>query len=82
MHLVHEVERIAERKGCSVGQIALAWVKYHSGKPGFPTIIPIPGATTSTRIEENMKDVELTAAEFKELNEAVAKFEVVGSRYP
>jgi pyridoxine 4-dehydrogenase len=82
MKLVKEVERIAQQKGCSIGQIALAWVKHHSGKPGFPDIIPIPGATTSSRVEENTKSVAFTDLEYKELNEAVEKFEIVGARYP
>ena len=82
MELVHEVERIAREKGCSIGQIALAWVKYHSGKPGFPEILPIPGATTSSRIEENTMNVALTDIEYKALNKAVAKFKIVGTRYP
>nr|POE63596.1 putative pyridoxal reductase 2 [Quercus suber] len=82
LRLVHEVEKIAKTKGCSIGQIALAWVKHHSGKPGFPEIIPIPGATTSARVEENTNGVVLTEGEFSELNEAVEKFEVVGSRLP
>ena len=82
MELAREVGRIAQRKGCSIGQIALAWVRHHSGTPGFPEIIPIPGATTSSRVEENTKIVALTEAEYKELNESVEKFEIVGTRYP
>lgn len=82
MELAREVEKIARKKGCAVSQVALAWVRYHSGKPGFPEILPIPGATTSSRVEENTKTVDLTEAEFKELNKAVEKFEVVGTRYP
>lgn len=82
MKLVYEVEKVAEQKGCSIGQVALAWVTHHSGKPGFPEIIPIPGATTSARVEENMKIVSLTETEFQQLNDAVGKHVVLGARYP
>ena len=82
MEFAHEVRRIALERGCTIGQIALAWVKYHSGKPGFPQILPIPGATTSSRIEENTRSVILTDVEYEELNQAVERFKIVGTRYP
>lgn len=82
MMLVHEVQRIADQMGCTIGQIALAWVRHHSRRPGFPDIIPIPGATTSSRVEENSKVVVLTDDEFARLNEAVKSYEIVGTRYP
>ena len=82
MELAREVERIARRKGCSISQIALAWVIHHSGRSGFPEIVTIPGATTSSRVEENMKSVTLSDAEFEELNNATRRFEIVGTRYP
>lgn len=82
MELAREVERIAKKKGCPVSQVALAWVRHHGGKPGFPEILPIPGATTSSRVKENTKIVDLTEAEYEELNRAVEKYEIVGTRYP
>ena len=82
MKLVHEVQRVADQKGCTIGQIALAWVRHHSGRPRFPDVIPIPGATTSSRVEENSKVVVLTDDEFEQLNEAVKRYEIVGTRYP
>lgn len=83
LQLAHEVAKLALRKGCSVAQLALAWVRHHSGMPGFPEVIPIPGATTVERVEENSADnVRLTAEEFEELNKMVKNFEIVGTRYP
>lgn len=55
MELANEVGRIAKRKKCSIGQLALAWVRHHSGRPDFPGVLPIPGATTPARVEENMQ---------------------------
>lgn len=53
MRFAHEVEKTAEGKGCFVGQIALAWLRYHSGKLGFLEIIAVLGATTSAKVEEH-----------------------------
>ena len=47
----------------------------------MPTIIPIPGATTAERVEENNKVVELTDEEMAEIDHILGKFEVVGDRY-
>lgn len=79
--LVHAVEGIAQRKGVTPGQIALGWILYQSGKEGMPTIIPIPGATTSARVEENMKPAQLEESDMKELAEILDKFPIVGERY-
>lgn len=80
--LVHELESIASRKGCSTGQIGLAWVKSQSGRNGLPTFIPIPGATTAERVRENTKDIELSENDLKEIDSLLATFEIVGGRYP
>jgi pyridoxine 4-dehydrogenase len=79
--LVKAVEDIAQKKGVTPAQIALGWILYQSGKEGMPTIIPIPGATTSARVEENMKPAKLDAADMKELSEILSKFPIVGERY-
>jgi pyridoxine 4-dehydrogenase len=81
MDLVHEVEALAKQKGCTSGQIALAWVRAHSGRDGLPIIIPIPGTTTEKRLAENMKVVDLSEADLKALDEAVKKCSVAGARY-
>lgn len=81
MDLVHEVQAVAKSKGCTSGQIALAWVKVHSGRDGLPVIVPIPGTTTEKRLAENMKEVALSEADLRELDEAVKKCSVHGGRY-
>lgn len=80
--LYHAIEDMAKQKSVTPAQIALGWVLYQSGKPGLPTIIPIPGATTSARIEENMKPAKLSEQDFKALGEMLEKFAVIGDRYP
>lgn len=82
LKLVNQVEAIAEKKGCTAAQLAIGWAKALSGRPGLPTIIPIPGATTAARVEENSKLVKLTEEEFKLLSDLVDNFETAGERYP
>lgn len=81
MDLVRDVEKIAQAKGCTPGQIALAWVKAQSGRDGLPIIIPIPGTTTEARLVENMTDVELSNADINALDDAVKRAVVHGDRY-
>ena len=47
----------------------------------MPTIIPIPGATKSERVEENVKPATLTDEDMKTLGEILKKFPVTGGRY-
>ncbi len=81
MQLVKEVEQVAAQKGCSVVQVALAWVSAQSQTIGVP-VVPIPGASAISRVEENMKYVALTGPEFKQIDEVLSRIEVKGGRYP
>lgn len=76
-----EVQRVAEAKGCTPAQVALAWVRSYSGKEGLGTIIPIPGSTTEERAIENAAEVTLTTEELKEIEEIMKKTQVAGGRY-
>ncbi|KAK2591776.1 hypothetical protein QQS21_010535 [Conoideocrella luteorostrata] len=82
LQLVDQVDTIAKKKGCTSGQLAIAWVRKHSNRPGLPTIIPLPGATAAARVRENAKLVDITEEEFSEINLIVKNFEAVGNRYP
>jgi aryl-alcohol dehydrogenase-like predicted oxidoreductase len=68
--------RIAERKGATRAQIALAWVLGRK-----PWIVPIPGTTKLHRLEENIAagDIELTADDLREIDEA--QIDAQGDRY-
>lgn len=81
MKLAHAVGDLAKKKGVTSAQIALGWVLYQSGKDGMPVLIPIPGATTSARIEENMKPAKLDAEDMKALGEILKGFTPKGERY-
>jgi pyridoxine 4-dehydrogenase len=81
LELVHELEKIAERKKCTPGQVGLAWVRAQSGRDGLPTIVPIPGATTSERIKENMVEISLSEDDLKEIDGLLAGVTIHGGRY-
>ena len=81
LQLVDEITKLAENKGCTPGQIGIAWIRAKSGKDGLPVSVPIPGATTGERVEENLKEVGLTEMDVKELDSLVASMPVVGGRY-
>ncbi|EMD01022.1 hypothetical protein BAUCODRAFT_62176 [Baudoinia panamericana UAMH 10762] len=82
LQLVNEMQKLAQRKGCTSGQIAIAWIKAKSGKEGLPVIIPIPGATTPERVAENCAEVELSANDVKEIDSLLATVQIEGGRYP
>jgi aryl-alcohol dehydrogenase-like predicted oxidoreductase len=77
--LVDMVTTVAERKGATVAQVALAWLLAQQ-----PWIVPIPGTRRLERLEENLgaTDLDLTAEDLAELDDASASIEVQGERYP
>ena len=77
--LVDLLGRVAQRKGATVAQIALAWLLAQR-----PWIVPIPGTRRLPRLEENIgaADVELTAGDLDEIQAAAADIDVQGERYP
>lgn len=81
MKLVKELEKIAEKKGCTPGQLALAWLRNLSNQNGMPKIVPIPGTTSAKRVKENAVEVDLTEDEMKDIDTILASCDVVGDRY-
>lgn len=79
LDLVDQVAELAKRKGCTVGQLALAWLL----KQG-ENVIPIPGTRHLKYLEENVGalKVELTSEEAHEIREVAEKAGVKGERYP
>ncbi|KAI0598245.1 pyridoxal reductase [Biscogniauxia sp. FL1348] len=82
LQLVKQVEDMAKKKGCTPAQLAISWTRALSRRPGMPTIIPIPGATTAERVEENSREVELTDEDMAAIDATLAKFTTAGKRYP
>lgn len=79
--LVGELESIAKEKGCTVSQVAIAWVSEQTETADVP-VIPIPGASAVERVEQNLKKVVLTGLELNQINQALSTFKVKGDRYP
>jgi aryl-alcohol dehydrogenase-like predicted oxidoreductase len=77
--LVELLRAIAEKKKATPAQLALAWLLAQK-----PWIVPIPGTTKLHRLEENIgaANVELTADDLREIEEAASKITVQGARYP
>lgn len=77
--LVKLLTAIAERKGATPAQIALAWLLAQR-----PWIVPIPGTTKLHRLEENVGavDVVLTPEDLQEIEAAASKIQIQGEPYP
>ena len=77
--LVDLLGTIADNKGATRAQVALAWLLAQK-----PWIVPIPGTTKSHRLEENLgaADVTLAADDLRRINDAAAGIKLVGDRYP
>ncbi|KAH7162958.1 NADP-dependent oxidoreductase domain-containing protein [Dactylonectria estremocensis] len=82
LKLVSQVQAQAGKKGCTPAQLAIGWVRGLSNRPGLPTIIPIPGATTKARVEENATLIDLSEEEMKVIGGIVDSFTTSGGRYP
>lgn len=77
--LVEALRRVAEAKGVTVAQIAIAWVAARGND-----IVPLVGARQRGRLEEALGalNVTLEAAELAAIEEAVPAGAAAGARYP
>ena len=77
--LVDLLATIAQRKNATPAQLALAWLLAQK-----PWIVPIPGTTKLSRLEENIgaAALELTADDLREIDRAASKVAIQGARYP
>jgi len=77
--LVDLISTIAARKQATPAQIALAWLLAQK-----PWIVPIPGTTKMHRMQENngAADLELSASDLREIEDAASTVTVQGARYP
>ncbi len=77
LDLVREVKAMAEEKGITPAQLALAWVLARGDD-----IVPIPGTTTRKHLEENAAAVAFTEDELARLDEVAPAGVAAGDRYP
>lgn len=74
LKLVEEVKAIAQRKGVTSGQVAIAWVRAQGA-------IPIPGTTKLERMLENTVAVSLTDEDLAEIQKVLDTLPILGQRY-
>jgi len=74
--IVEELEKVAQKKNCTPGQLTLAWVIAQ----GY---IPIPGTKQIDRLEENFGagKIDLTPEELTEIRGVIDKANIQGTRY-
>ncbi|MGI8682591.1 MAG: aldo/keto reductase [Mycobacteriales bacterium] len=79
LELVDEVRRLAADKGCTAGQLALAWVMARGDD-----VVPIPGTKRRSYLEENAAAclVQLTDEDLRQLDAIAPRDVAAGARYP
>jgi aryl-alcohol dehydrogenase-like predicted oxidoreductase len=79
LRLAERITEMAEAKGCTPSQLALAWVLLQGRD-----IVPIPGTRRASRIDENAAaaGIALSADELATIDEVIPRDLVVGTRYP
>jgi aryl-alcohol dehydrogenase-like predicted oxidoreductase len=77
--LVDLLGEVARRKKATPAQIALAWILAQK-----PWIVPIPGTTKLSRLEENLgaANVQLTADDLRAIDATASQIQIEGERYP
>jgi aryl-alcohol dehydrogenase-like predicted oxidoreductase len=79
LEIVERVREIADDKGVTPAQLALAWVQSRADD-----IVPIPGTKRVKYLEENVAatEIELTESDLRGLDEAAPPGQTAGDRYP
>jgi aryl-alcohol dehydrogenase-like predicted oxidoreductase len=79
LSIVRALETLAQARGATPGQLALAWVLAQGDD-----IVPIPGTKRRKYLEENIAAVEisLSQAELEEIARVIPKGTAAGERYP
>ena len=78
LDIVHKLEQLAGKKGCTASQLALAWVLGQG-----EDLVPIPGTKRRKYLEENVQavDIALSAEELAEMNAVFPADVTAGARY-
>lgn len=79
LKLVEEIQALADAKGCTPGQLVLAFLMAQGDD-----IIPIPGTTKTKNFDENMGslNVKISKEDNDKIRKAISAAEVHGARYP
>lgn len=78
LQLLYRFEELAKKKGCTPGQLCLAWIMFQG-----EDFIPIPGTKSIKYLDENFaaKDVVVTAEDDKEIRAVLKTIQIAGERY-
>ena len=78
LRVLAALDEVAAQHRAQPGEVALAWLMNKK-----PYMVPIPGTTKLSHLEENLRaaDIRLTETEMKELETAVEAIPIAGSRY-
>lgn len=76
--IVEVLNAFGRTRGVTPAQLALAWLLYRK-----PWIVPIPGTTKLSHLEENLRaaEISLSGAEWKELENSISAIPIIGDRY-
>lgn len=76
--IVNALQAFGRKRGMTSAQVALGWLLQKA-----PWIVPIPGTTKLSHLDENLRTLEFsyTPEEWKELEDTVATIPVIGDRY-
>lgn len=76
--IVNVLQGFGRTRGMTSAQVALGWLLQKA-----PWIVPIPGTTKLSHLEENLRTLDFTLSEneWKELEQRVAAIPIVGDRY-
>jgi aryl-alcohol dehydrogenase-like predicted oxidoreductase len=79
LELVDRIRELAQEKGCTPAQLAIAWVLAKG-----EDVVPIPGVKTRERLEENAAsvNVKLSPEDIRRIESVAVKGVAVGERYP
>jgi aryl-alcohol dehydrogenase-like predicted oxidoreductase len=78
LRLADHLRELAQRRGCSAAQLALAWLLAK-----HDNVIPIPGTSSVKRLEENVAaaDIELSPQELEQIEQVAPRGAAAGERY-
>jgi aryl-alcohol dehydrogenase-like predicted oxidoreductase len=76
--IADRLREVAKEKGCMPAQLALAWILHR-----HENVIPIPGTSSMSRLEENIRagDLKLNEQDLNRIEDALPKGSVMGERY-
>lgn len=79
LKIVEELNKFGRTRGITAAQVALGWLMQKS-----PWIVPIPGTTKLSHLEENLRttDFSFSRQEWNELENNISNIQIIGDRYP